>query len=445
MKLRKRKSMNKKYRLVVVQGPSQAISAISVLRSVDSQKSNSKLLLKKKQTIFLVGCLCAAKNNLKLCNATRQTIRALNYDNIICTNDLDKQYETKRIQFEDYVNLINKRLNKKYFSEVFVARRMAYINEAALRCSFSAKKICYGDGFGCFDNGFPNWAKPQPGNSFSDIDECRASIAFEENINGSLNKKITLQSAGYLKKCIGQSSKKYLFNKKPFLKNSRQKNNIFGLITTSNLLESGLVNKLSDEIELYLKNILHLIPANSKQAYLVKGHPRETNNQSKILAAELKKYGINCYACDKNSSIPGEIVISLFKPQEVIPLLSTVGYVSRLINPQIQIKYSDHMSKIFSKKNINRSFNWYLYPEKLQALTLLASYPWDRCVKFAKLTILSLLFRDLAITFSPVNPQVRKEKEEQFRAFRNSSFSMFLLLLGSRARRLQKIQSLIPA
>ena len=428
-------------KLVVVQGPTQALASLVVIRKSLDQNESSRT---RGRVYFLIGDLCAGKSKNRLFSATKKIIRSNGFYNVFDVNKFDLQFYAGLLRFENYCEKIYSHLSYKQFEEIYVCRRMALLNEAVIALYPNSKKICYGDGFGGLDNGPQNWCASLSPNGFQEIDECAALAPFEENYRGSLGKSVFVLKPTILQKVISKSLKAVMPNQKMLEKQIKKEKKVI-IITTSNLLESGSVKSTADEISFYLDNINHLKIKTQNVTFLIKGHPRETKNQSNILSVELRRCGFNSLVLKNYNIIPLELLISLIKPVGIIPLLSSSGFSARILNPAIAIHYSSNSESSARKWLINiNTYDWVNYTRRLQALTLFASYPWDDCVKYASLFIFSFLFRNLAVTFPPVK-QVRKEKEEQFRVFRRSFFSLCLLSLQSRARRLQKIQSLIPA
>ena len=420
-----------------MQGPTQALASLVVIRKSLDQNESSRT---RGRVYFLIGDLCAGKSKNRLFSATKKIIRSNGFYNVFDVNKFDLQFYAGLLRFENYCEKIYSQLSYEEFEEIYVCRRMALINEAVIALYPKSKKICYGDGFGSLDNGHQNWCKSINQMGFQQIDACAAIAPFEDNYRGSLGKSVSVLGPSALQTVIAKSLKAFMPQLKALKRKTKNAKKLI-IITTSNLFESGSVKSLDDEIKFYLE-IINYINIKKKNAFfLIKGHPRETKNQSSILSNKLQKMGFMSLVLKQQKFIPVELVISVIKPKGIIPLLSSSGFTARLLDQKIKIYYSSKSEILVRKWLINNNiYDWDNVTRRLQALTLLASYPWIKCYKYLKILLLSLSFRSIGITFPPINKSFPEAQKEEFAKLTNSIAILFIICLLSARKRKQIIE-----
>jgi len=421
--------------LVVVQGPTQALAAIAVIsnpiETIGRAKNRSD---KDPEVHFAVGDLCAGNSTAPLLLKTKQLINANDYNVIHDVTSLDAIFYAGGLTFDTYCAELRKSFENTQFDTVYVCRRMALLNEAVLSLYPNARKICYGDGFGAFDNGRQTWCKPRSLKGFQKIDVCAGVAPYEENYRGALGRPVIVTGLPSLRRVILKSLKPVL----PALDGVRREVSAYesvAIITTSNLVESGSAKCIRDEIEFYIDNISSLISTTKHICYIVKGHPRETKKQSHILTKEIQSAGINCFSLENKTSIPTELLLEGLTPSLVVPLLSSSGFVARLLNKDISIHYSE-MSQASARKRLNNSvFDWKNAIQNLQALTLLASFPWEKCVSYGRLWLNSVAFRNLSISFPAFSQATLATQSPRFARYQASVTALALVATrGTRSR-----------
>jgi len=421
--------------LAVVQGPTQALAAIAVIRnSLETIRQAKHKSDKGPEVHFAVGDLCAGNSTARLLHTTKQLINANDYYFIHDLTSLDAKFYAGCLTFDTFCAELGKAFGSTPYDTVYVCRRMALLNEAVLSLYPNARKICYGDGFGALDNGRQTWCKPRSPNGFQMIDACAGVAPYEENWRGALGKPVTVTGPSSLKRAIAKS----ITTVRPELDAIRREVGAYesiAIITTSNLVESGSAKRISDEIEFYIDNISSLVGKAKNICYIVKGHPRETKNQSEVLTKEIQAAGINCVSLGNRTSIPTELILGSITPSLVVPLLSSSGFVTRLLNKNIAIYYSENL-QASARKRLNSSvFDWSNAIQQLQALTLLASYPWEKCVSYGRLWLNSVAFRNLHISFPAFSPAKLATQNSRFARYQASSTALALVAArGSRSR-----------
>jgi hypothetical protein len=408
--------------LVVLQGPSQALAVLPILRNRTADRHAGSCV----EVHFLIGDLCAAERTEELLRSTETLLLSLGYVTVRNTIDLDNLFYNGKLSFSDYCQRLQAKLDHDTYHEVYVCRRSALLNEAVLTVFAGAKKTCYGDGLGCLDNGWPKLYAPIGDRGFSNIDECRAIIPFEANYRGSAGSPVAVEGSAGLREIIPIITKAYTRELDLVLNSAFGEKGKVCLITTSNLTESGAVEDLEDEISLYRETMLTTPLLEPEAFYLVKGHPRETHRQAALLANELKLSGFKAQAIGPELLVPTEVLIYAIRPHEIIPLFSSSGYAARLLDPSIAIRYDLPLRAVFRKWIRAKTSNWTLLPEKLQALTLLASYPWAKCVSHLRFLLNALLFRGLALCFPSFDSTKMSAKSVRFTRLQNSPCSMLL-------------------
>jgi hypothetical protein len=421
--------------LAVVQGPTQALAAIAVIRdSLETIRQAKHKSDKGPEVHFAVGDLCAGNSTARLLHTTKQLINANDYYFIHDLTSLDAKFYAGCLTFDTFCAELRKAFGSLPYDTVYVCRRMALLNEAVLSLYPNARKICYGDGFGALDNGRQTWCNPRSPIGFQMIDACAGVAPYEENCRGALGKSVTVTGPASLKRVIAKSINTVL----PELDGVRREISAYesiAIITTSNLVESGSAKCIRDEIDFYVDNISGLLGTKKTMCYIVKGHPRETKNQSESLTKEIQSAGINCLSLRNQTSIPTELILGSLTPSLVVPLLSSSGFVTRLLNKHINIHYSEHSQASARKRLINTVFDWPSAIQKLQALTLLASYPWERCVSYGRLWLNAAAFRNLGISFPALSPDTLATQSLRFARYQASVTALALVAAcGNRSR-----------
>jgi hypothetical protein len=426
--------------LAVVQGPTQALAVISLLQGT-SEPNSTNHRQQANSVHFLIGDLCAGDQNAQLLETTRQILAACGFNTVIETTADDLLFYSGRISFANYCERLHRKLKSNRYKKVYVCRRMALLNEAVLEVCEHSKKLCYGDSFGGLDNGIPSWCAPINSKGFRKIDECHAVAPFEENFNGSLGCEIIAQGKDALKSTLSRAMSHFDQNFHR-LKQYLPKDSGVCLLTTANLTESQATRDLDCEIQYYLECLGSGEPLNPHLVYLVKGHPRQTKQQSKILAEELRQQGLNADSDCWDTSLPTEMLLSSLRPVSIIPFLSSTGYCGRLLDPLIEVRYDKSPGSVLKKYIVPKTSNWHLLPEKLQALTMLSSYPWTRCVKYTRFILNALLFRGISLRFPGREPERALQKLLKFEELQKSIINLSLIAMRSRERRLQYITDL---
>lgn len=421
--------------LVVAQGPTQALAALAVIRNLVAPSANTtNRSIDDANVHFAVGDFCAGNSTDELFLKTKQLINANGYNTIYNTSHLDAQYYSGALTFKTFCGELRKLLQETQYRRIYVCRRMALLNEAVVTLYSNSKKICYGDGFGGLDNGRQKWCKPISQSGFKQIDECVAVAPFEENYRGALRKPVSTAGVSALKSVLDYSLKAL----RPDLEVVRVQagsNNSLGIITTSNLTESGSAGSFKQEINYYIESIMSCALREPQTMYLIKGHPRQTRRQAETVAEELRTSGLNCTSLRAHSCVPTELLIRFLKPATIIPLLSSSGYMARLLDPNISVHYSPSAEKITRIWLNNQSFKWHHVVQRLQALTLLSSYPWESCVSYVRLWINSIAFRNIGIRFPAFPPTTLAKQQARFARYQASISALALVAAhGARSR-----------
>jgi hypothetical protein len=126
----------------------------------------------------------------------------------------------------------------------------------------------------------------------------------------------------------------------------------------SNLTESRTVDSLEKELLLY-ESCLESY-ATKDTTLLIKGHPRETQSQSRLLTERLRSRGCDARSFTGLSAVPLDLFASALKVDLVVPLFSHSGVLWRLQQPDTDILMGvprPLMDRFFAEK-VRASSRW---------------------------------------------------------------------------------------
>ncbi|MGI0482343.1 CmcI family methyltransferase [Geminocystis sp. CENA526] len=275
-------------RIITAQGPTQLINVLSILQFQESKENDGIGTFKDylvvmglyadesaseqmKEVCFLLGSIWNFEKYIYL---QQQKWDSLCY----------KNFELAKNTLRDYLEINTADI-------VYVCRNWQPCNELILSTYQGADRICYGDGWGVLDSNREDirYVNPQ-----GMLKVERAYSIFPKHDHEKYKDiKSTIVPSKFLKqtltKIVEQKSLIRKIFEDTFININNQNHKRIVLITTSNFTESKTTLTLQDEIECYLSCILMYV--SKKDFIIIKGHPRQTNHQSTIVADKFKENG----------------------------------------------------------------------------------------------------------------------------------------------------------
>lgn len=381
-------------RLIVAQGPSQVLAALTVIGREESDSSVSQ------RHIYLLGNFCAGEYEQSILDSCLRMLSAQSACETITSGGLENDLYSGKLNFVEYCEKILRLLRGARITEVYVCRTMMPINEAALGLFPDAKKICYGDGYGVFDSGEQEWVKPYNPDGFCKVDQCNALFPSEENHGGSMGVKVHQIDRRHGVGVVTKAAKAYAREIESLSEQLTKDGTNLGLITTGTMCASGALPTPEHEVEFYVASLLADLDPSVR--YVVKAHPRDFYDQGGRLTSELRTRGYDIVNLPEYDSIPTELIMTIVGFSEIHPVRSSVGYASRLFDGSPSVKYSGKAAATLKNLNPEAKEVSLQVGDRLQALTLFATYGHQGLISYEKLMLYSRLFRDCGFTFPSV-------------------------------------------
>jgi hypothetical protein len=342
-------------RLLVAQGPSQLISALAVWEFVASQPGAEA---KHWEDVLVLGCFCAqGKTAQELDTVCRQIAQSWDFQRIVSTMEHDAALENGQLSFEAYQEAITREIGAAGVGELYVCRNMQFLNEAALFAWPTARKVCYGD-LGMIDLNSTLWCKPTTRRGYPQVDEIMTHAAVEVTPGAFEDFPLTRIPTRHLCNALGRASTAIVgleASCHELLKDARARTVVACL---SNLTESRTVDSLEKELLLY-ESCLETYVAKDT-TILIKGHPRATQSQSKLLTDRLRSRGCDARSFTGLNAVPLDLFAGALKVDLVVPLFSHSGVLWRLQQPDTDILMGvprSLMDRFFAEK-IRASSRW---------------------------------------------------------------------------------------
>jgi hypothetical protein len=344
-------------RLLVAQGPCQLISALAVWEFLASQPGAEG---KRWEDVLVLGGFCAQGTTAQDLDAVcRQVAQSWGFQRIVSTMEHDAAFENGQLSFDAYREAITRDIGISQVAALYVCRNMQFLNEAVLFAWPGARKVCYGD-LGMIDLNSTQWCKPTTRRGYPPVDEIITHAPVEVTPGIFDDYPLTRIPARYLCNALSRASSAIAgleASCHQLLKDARARTVVACL---SNLTESRTVDSLEKELLLY-ESCLESY-ATKDTTLLIKGHPRETQSQSRLLFTGL-------------SAVPLDLFASALKVDLVVPLFSHSGVLWRLQQPDTDILMGvprPLMDRFFAEK-VRASSRWDHATAITYLLTLMAT------------------------------------------------------------------------
>jgi hypothetical protein len=316
-------------RILVAQGPSQLISALAVWHYLAAEPQVPC------DDILVLGNFCVPdKIARELERCCREVARSWPFRKIIPTRLWDAALDSGKINFDTYTRRLVAEAGSA--DVVFVCRNMQALNEAALYAWPDAKKVCYGD-WGMIDlNGAP-WSKPMKSSGYPQVDCIMTHAPVERNPGLFDHIPLTLVPLEFFLKAWNNASAAVWgidALSRELSKNCGEKKI---LVCPTNFTESGNVCSVEEELQFHEACLAPY--RQTSCTVFIKGHPRETMNQSARLTARLQSKGHDARCFPAYNTMPVDLFARCLKVDLMLSLFSYSGVVWRLVQPETDILF----------------------------------------------------------------------------------------------------------
>lgn len=344
-------------RVIVVQGPAQLITAISVLKavSIDCPSSNFQ------DYLILGGFATSVAASQELIDICLDIAKIWKFEKIISLANIEKLYRKKFCSFTKSTKICRKILPIEQVHEIYVAFNWQFINELLLAAYPEADGICYGDALGKIDISTETLVK-----------NPSSLIQSQCNPKGFKKIKHVVTVAPYGEENVINNYKVDVIDPRHYFETVRSTSEMIGglssyckqvtyaaadkitIVLTSNLTEASLVKSLNKEIELYMSCVLKY--TKEEDCILIKGHPRETLSQSHTLAKMLRERNRTAEVVSEFSRVPVEIFAAKLSLSKAITFNSGSCTSLALISQcDVIVGFGERaVRKYITKKNQNR-------------------------------------------------------------------------------------------
>lgn len=280
--------MAKKKRLITTLAPAQLINAIAVLQYRADQGEESP---DDYDDILLVGGLPPNNpGNPAIVDACFAVGNAWNFVQKIDMLALEAEFYAGNCDFQTCVKQLRQHLNIDAFDSIYSIRNWQLFHEVFLSAYPNAEKIVYGDGYGLLDINSYEVLQPYNSDGYIQMDVAYLPQPGIEAIAGAFQSlPIHFVPFDYFERAIREVA-----NQLPDIQTFCEEVMGLGdrppsLILGSYVSETPYGKGIQAEISFNLSCILPYLA--SDDVLLVKGHPRETQQQSKLLVETLEQYG----------------------------------------------------------------------------------------------------------------------------------------------------------
>ena len=310
-----------KVRLVIAQGPNQMLYSLSVLRYLEASGEYKEY--EEYEDILILG---GYRADPKLTEACLQISQIWNFQSRVILHGFHYLCLDNSLDFVSAAELLKRILNLQSVDVIFTLRNWQFINEIFLYAYPNARKICYGE-LGWLDFSSHLWSNfygsppMNPSGEFIPIDEAYPVLVPVDADNAYEQCPVRLVEADFFKSVIYDSSKQIQGLSEYCARIAEQLGNSITFVLTSYDTEAGYTKSYQDEIECYLSCVLpHTLQG---EALIVKGHPRESYNQSQLLAEKLRESGRNAFAISEFTQVPIELFVPFLAIERVIAPMSS--------------------------------------------------------------------------------------------------------------------------
>jgi hypothetical protein len=362
---------NSRLRVLVAQGPAQLTFCLATweyLAGRRGPKDSASMV-----DILVLGDFCAGHEvGSEMDQTCRQIASIWKFTKIVSSTDLDFQLQAGQVSFQEYLDEVRRLIGPEPVAEVYVCRNMQPLNEAVLWSCPKARKVCYGD-LSCIDLDDTSWCQPLRPEGYVSVDEIQC-VGPQEITPGLFDRlPLTNVPAIHLARILRRASSTcpQLTEFCQQLDADQKAPRI--LVCLSNLTESGTVNSVEDEIEFYCDCLKpHLVP---EALVIIKGHPRETLQQSRRLVERLSEQGVEARSLSAFSVVPVDFIACQLRIDLFISLISCSAIWWRLLQPESTLIIGvplPLLNRYFTPASLNH-FTWKLAAPQVFLQTWMAT------------------------------------------------------------------------
>lgn len=302
-------------RILACQGPQSLFAGLSFLLD-DAEKNKDRYF----HDILIIGGLYADEKNAEIESLCRQIAGIHEFSAIHSTIDLDKKYQSKMISTAEYILAILTMIGGVNPDVVATVRNMQFFNDAILNCFRYSEKVVYGDGIGWIDTNSNRFARPILGSGYVQPDRIASILPIEGEPGAFSELPITFVSSGHYREVVEKASdtlRPDFLNIVPMDGMDRS-----SLVCLATLTESKHTSDVATEVEYYLRSIEYS-RVDRSSTILVKGHPRERYEQSRILVERLRTEGYQAHSSPRLAVWPSESLAFLLNFSHLVSLNSS--------------------------------------------------------------------------------------------------------------------------
>ncbi|MDF5734215.1 MULTISPECIES: CmcI family methyltransferase [unclassified Nostoc] len=330
-------------RLVIVQGPAQLLTILSVLRS---QEENGEY--RNCDDFLIMGGYGDQKLN-KVCLQISQIWK---FKERLSLHEFESFCSVKACEFLTATDLLKKYLKIPFADVVYTCRNWQFVNEVFLSAYPSARKICYGDSLGLLNlNSTNSISKSLNPSGFIPIDDSYLITPIDCGKSFDICKVRQIKPE-FFEYTVADSAKQ-IDGLSEYCKNiSNQFGNSLTIALTSYETEAGLIKNYQDEINCYLSSILPYTQIGEN--ILVKGHLRQQLNQAQVLARELCKHKRNALVIPEwFTRVPIDLFCVFLKITKAFTSYSSACVsIAYLCQSELVIGYGEKIINKFYENNV---------------------------------------------------------------------------------------------
>jgi hypothetical protein len=319
--------------VLITQGSSQSLTGLAVLIGVlKSRRINPNEV----ELTVVSGGACAGTNSGLHAIFGRMFSFVFPRTRVIAFDSVEDSLEDSLLSGGEPVGIFRNFLEMNKIGKadtLFFSRNMQLVNELFLSFMDSDEKICFGD-IWAFDNNATHFTQPVFGRSFPDFNLCASYLPVEFNARGFSGKDILSIDPSEFRQAVNVF-RVSLPRELEISRIDAHAAEINTLVTTSNLVECRVFRNSAEEVEFYYQCLKKYL--NSNFYFIIKGHPREQNNQAELLKRRIEAAGFRVAVISRGNVTPVEVLIEDLKIKQIIPILSSCVVNVKMLNQDIKI------------------------------------------------------------------------------------------------------------
>lgn len=345
-------------RIVAVSKPNMLINALAVLRFQEATGEYQEY------DDYLV--ILAEFNSRNHADITLQIAQTWSFKQIFSIQRIAHILKKQGISFPTAGELIRKELNLPDIDVLYVVGNWTLTDRLILEAYPNARKIAFGDSLGQLGIN----------DKHIQLDDAYLTVPYEMSGNSFSKSQLTLVDPQFYKDSVYKSAKNIKGLAEYCQKIQEQLGNSITIYLTKYYSQIGWIS-LENEIQMYVDLILSYTQPG--EGVLVKGHPTQGKEQSKLVAAKLNEHDRK--ALDMNddffNKIPVELLGVFLKIDKAMGLSTSCISLAYLYKSDIVLGWGDKIKQYFQESAQHRNLvlerSYYLqvqqaYKEKFEPL-----------------------------------------------------------------------------